>query len=139
MKRAYFFIYTYLETCCVLVHQVKAAFTRTYNKESHLTPYGATATAKKSSRLLAAESFSEEGEGAEEEEEEEESDMSQDPMVKPAKREAAASKGKGRGKTSSAGSQGGGGGKGQKSSREQGRGGKRRGLEKHARQLQDMS
>ena len=39
-----------LKKKCFILFQVKAAFTRTYNKGSHLTPYASTVGAKKKSK-----------------------------------------------------------------------------------------
>ena len=69
---------------------MKAAFTRTYNKESHLTPYASGATKKGRGRgggggggedLLEMEGEGEET-GMVEEEEEEEDDLTKDTMIK---------------------------------------------------------
>ena len=113
--------------------QVKGAFTRCYNKEVHLTPYGTSTTTKRSSRLPATEDYGdgedgEEGGGVEEEGEGDEGDMSQDPMVKPAKRETAASrkKQKGSSSSSSSSSKGGVAGKGSVAGHSQKGGGKKR-------------
>ncbi len=74
---------------CIL--QVKAAFTRAYNKESHLTPYSTGAAPKKGRRrggvaatddLDELEGGYEEGGTQPEEDEEEEEDVTTDTMIK---------------------------------------------------------
>jgi replication factor C subunit 1 len=44
-----------LQKKCFLIFQIKAAFTRTYNKGSHLTPYASDVAAKKKSKKTGVE------------------------------------------------------------------------------------
>ncbi|KAG7155024.1 Replication factor C subunit 1-like [Homarus americanus] len=96
--------------------KVKAAFTRTYNKESHLTPFAAPSiTKKKKGTKVGGEDMY--GDEEEEEEDEEEEDISSSAMIKVNKGikkggEAGTSKGKSRGGDN--GKRGGGKGKGKK-------------------------
>lgn len=87
--------------------QVKAAFTRSYNKETHTTHYATLAMTKKSSRFSTTE-YEEEDYNSEPDSD---GDVSADPMIKTGKKKGvesgekkkAESSGKGKGK---AGSQG---------------------------------
>ncbi|XP_071552942.1 replication factor C subunit 1 [Panulirus ornatus] len=87
--------------------KVKAAFTRTYNKESHLSPFAAPTVTKKKKR-----GAGEEDDDEEEEEEDEEEDITASAMIKVKKgntkdREAGSSKGRGQQGNSSSKGKGG--------------------------------
>ncbi|ELU15704.1 hypothetical protein CAPTEDRAFT_175237 [Capitella teleta] len=88
--------------------KVKAAFTRTYNKSVHLTPYATgSSVAKKKRGAGGGEELEEEEGGEVEEEEEEEEDITKDSMIKLKKKPAAkAAKATGKGKAGKSGSKG---------------------------------
>lgn len=107
--------------------KVKAAFTRTYNKEGHMTPFAHVTVTKKKKGSTGG--MGEEGMDGEEEEEseEEEEDITKNAMIMVKKGggkkgEASSSKGEGRGGGSNRGA-----GRGGSSNRGAGRGGRGRG------------
>lgn len=71
---------------CTWILQVKAAFTRAYNKQVHLNPYSVTNTAKKGKKGKAAESneaeFLGEHVAVEDEPSDKEEDVTADAMIK---------------------------------------------------------
>nr|XP_002119665.2 replication factor C subunit 1-like [Ciona intestinalis] len=71
--------------------KVKAAFTRLYNKESHMIPYAVTSAtaAKKKRKVVAEDELDEEGNSLLINESEEEEDMGADGMIKQSKKKAA--------------------------------------------------
>ncbi len=92
--------------------QVKAAFTRSYNKGSHMTHYASTTMATKKSRRPTTDPLGEEEEGGESEEELDE-DLSRNPMVKAIKQNEGTGRKKGAGSAASGSRKGKGKAKGQ--------------------------
>ncbi|XP_064652761.1 replication factor C subunit 1-like [Lineus longissimus] len=103
--------------------KTKSAFTRNYNKESHLLPYAQSQAIKKSRKGAAspAEELLGEGEeeGGVEEEAEEEDDITKNPMIKVVNESA---KGKGKGKSTKGSQETSGKGKGRSSQESSGKG-----------------
>ena len=100
-----------IHTSTFLLLQVKSAFTRSYNKEAHATPYATTSISKKS-RHSTTDDYDDEN-GDYESEQESDSDVTSNPMIRTTKKKLESSKkavsqkessDKGKGKAGSQGS-----------------------------------